>query len=524
MYTLGDSACRRTGIRRTGFWQPASDEGVQSVNRLARIMALTLALLCLFTIGAGVAVARLLPPRLALFQLPMISARGLAKPPGTVLAGVLGSTSADTGGGVATSAGVAASLGGLMKSGDLGSRVGALVTDLSTGQVLYALHPAVGLAPASTTKIATAVAALSTLGPGARFTTKVTIGPRRSGSGAGGATSIMLVGGGDPTLAAGRYPAADYPQPATLSSLAAATARALRARGIGSVLLRYDGTLFGGPQVARGWARLGAPGNYVSSGNVAPVTGLEVDQGRLTARGRPEDSDDPGNYRPRSLTPSKDAARAFGVFLRKDGITVRGKPGPGHAPRAGHVLAAVRSPALAEIVQQMLTESNNVIAETLARQVAVATGRPGTFTGAAAAVMAVTARLKVTGVHLFDGSGLSPLDRISPLALVALVTLAARSGPLSLRPVITGMPVAGFSGTLGPGSFFGPFGRSALGTVRAKTGNLTHVATMAGVAYTAGGQLLGFAFMGNDIAQRLAARPEATLAKLVTALARCGCA
>jgi D-alanyl-D-alanine carboxypeptidase/D-alanyl-D-alanine-endopeptidase (penicillin-binding protein 4) len=487
------------------------------------MMTLTLALLCLFTIGAGVAVARLLPSRLALFQLPAISARGLARPNGSVLAGATGSTSANVGGGGATPAGVAASLGGLMRSGDLGSRVGALVTNLSTGHVLYSLNPAVGLAPASTTKIATAVAALATLGPAARFTTKVMIAPVRSGSTARGQVGIVLVGGGDPTLAAGRYPTADYPQPATLSSLAATTATALRAKGISTVRLRYDDKLFGGPEVARGWAPLGAPSNYVSSGNFTPITGLEVDQGRLTARGRPEDSDDPANFRPRSLTPSKDAARAFAGFLRKDGITVRGAPAPGHPPRTGRVLAEVRSPALDEIVQQMLTESNNVIAETLARQVAVATGRPGTFAGAASAVMAVAARFKVTGVHLYDGSGLSPSDRISPRALVALVTLAARSGPLSLRPVITGMPVAGFSGTLGPGSFFGPFGPTALGTVRAKTGNLQHVATMAGVAYTAGGQLLGFAFMGNDIAQRLATRPETVLAQLATALAGCGC-
>jgi len=137
--------------------------------------------------------------------------------------------------------------------------------------------------------------------------------------------------------------------------------------------------------------------------------------------------------------------------------------------------------------------------------------------------MAVAARLHVTGLHLVDGSGLSPVDRISPRALVSLVGLAAKSGPRSLRPVITGMPVAGFSGTLGPGSFFGPFGRTALGTVRAKTGNLSHVATLAGVAYTASGQMLAFAFMGNGISSKLAALPESTLAQLATALAGCGC-
>jgi PBP4 family serine-type D-alanyl-D-alanine carboxypeptidase len=178
---------------------------------------------------------------------------------------------------------------------------------------------------------------------------------------------------------------------------------------------------------------------------------------------------------------------------------------------------------VAQIVQQMLAESNNVIAETLARQVAIATGRPGTFAAAAAAVTAVAARFNVKGVHLYDGSGLSPMNRISPRALVTLVGVAAKSGPGRLRPVITGLPVAGFSGTLGPGSYFGPFGQDALGTVRAKTGNLTHVATLAGVAYTSGGQLLAFAFMGNDISGQLGLQPELTLARLATALAGCGC-
>jgi serine-type D-Ala-D-Ala carboxypeptidase/endopeptidase (penicillin-binding protein 4) len=488
------------------------------VNRLARMMALTLALLCLFTIAAGAAVAHLMPRRLALFQLPAVSGHGLARS-GAVLRPVTGAPSAQAGG-VATATGVTARVDRLIKSGALGPHVGALVTDLSTGQVLYEQDAATGFTPASTTKIATAVAGLETLGPGARFTTKVLLN-KKSGN---GSARIVLLGGGDPTLAAGKYPAGDYPRPATLSSLAAATAKALRAKGISTVNLRYDGLLFGGPEVARGWKPAGVAGNYITTGNMTPITGLEVDQGRLTADGKPEDSDDNGNYRPRSLTPTRDAAHAFAALLRKSGVTVHGVLSADRAKPGGAaaVLAAVRSPVLSEIVQQMLTESNNVIAETLARHVAVATGRPGTFAGAAAAVTAVNARLKVHGLRLYDGSGLSPMDRISPRALVALVGLAARSGA-SLRPVLTGMPVAGFSGTLGPGSFFGPFGRPALGMVRAKTGNLTHVATMAGVAVTTGGQLLAFAFMGNNIPARLGPKPESTLAQLATALAGCGC-
>src|SRR5215831_16821791 len=229
MYTLGDSACRRTGNQRR-----LRGGGERTVNRLARMMALTLALVCLTVIGAGIAVAHLLPARLALFQMPQVSGAGLATP-GPSLPGDSG-VPQSTGPGAATAAGVAASLGGLIASGNLGPRVGALVTDLSTGHVLYSLNPAAGFVPASTTKIATAVAALDTLGPGARFTTAVvlrrrspsTSGPGGQGSTAGkgpGVVRIVLVGGGDPTLAAGPYPAADYPQPATLRALAAKTAK-----------------------------------------------------------------------------------------------------------------------------------------------------------------------------------------------------------------------------------------------------------------------------------------------------------
>ncbi len=489
-------------------------------GRLARMTLLTVALLGVFTVCAGAAVARLLPARLALFQLPRVSAKGLASV-GPGLPAVTGT--AGTGAhGQATAAGVTARIAGLIGSGQLGPDVGALVANLSTGKVLYQRSATTGFTPASTTKIATAVAAIDVLGPQARFTTSVTWRPPAAGDSQAGATgTIVLVGGGDPVLAAGPYPAGSYPQPATLSALARQTAAALHAKGVSAVRLRYDDTLFGGPPQGPGWPAFGAPDNYVSSGNVTIITGLEVDQGRLTARGKPEDADDPTNYRPRSMTPSRDAATAFAGFLRKDGIAVRSGPAP--AKSSGQVIAAVHSPPLDQIVQQMLTESNNVIAETLARHVAVATGKPGTFSGGAAAVMATDRALKVTGLHLFDGSGLSPFNKITPHALVTLIRLAAGAGPLKLRPVITGMPVAGFSGTLGPGSFFGPFGSAALGTVRAKTGNLTGVATMAGIAYTRSGELLAFVFMGNHIPAKLGAAPESTLAQLASAVAGCGC-
>ena len=303
------------------------------------------------------------------------------------------------------------------------------------------------------------------------------------------------------------------------ASLAASTAAALRARHISRVRLGYDTSLFTGPGLAPGWK----PG-YISTGNVTPIQSLEVDQGRLTASGAPQDADDPQNFRPRTLTPAADAAHAFAGFLARDGIRVPGPLRPTAARPASPALARVSSPPVAEMVQWMLMESNNVIAEDLARQVAIATGAPASFSGAAAAEQHALRRMGLrTGISLVDGSGLSPEDRIAPAALVKLVQLAA-VGRAQLRAVITGLPVAGFAGTLAPGgSAFGAFGPPALGLVRAKTGNLATVAALAGIAYARNGQLLGFAFMADRVRAKELAAAGADMAGLATTLAGCGC-
>jgi len=480
------------------------------VSRLHRMALLCLALLCAVTIGAGAAVARLLPPRLARWHIPTVAGR-LSGAAGAVLtpAGLAGAAGAAAGP-AATPAGVAAILRALAGSPALGSHAGVEVTDLRTGQVLYARSAGSGFAPASTTKVATATAALAALGADARFATRVVAGSVPG--------TIVLVGGGDPTLAAGRPPASDYPRPASLLSLAAATARALRARGETAVRLAYDTSLFTGPAFAPGWT----PG-YVTTGNVTAITALEVDQGRLTPSGAPQDADVPANARPRSSDPAAEAAQAFAGFLARDGIRLLGTPAPGAAGRGARPLATVWSPPLAAVIAQMLTESNNVIAENLARHVAIATGRPASFSGAAAAEQAVLGRLGVPGgVHLVDGSGLSPRDRVTPAALIKLLAVAAASP--RLRPVLAGLPVAGFSGTLGPGgSAFATIGRAGLGTVRAKTGNLTTVAALAGIAYARNGELISFAIMADRLPANGLAAGAADMARIATALAGCGC-
>ncbi len=478
--------------------------GGKPLGRLSRLVAAATALLCVFTIGAGVAVARLLPHRLELWQPVRIAAAPLVGS-GRVLSAATGAASA---GGSITMAGLSTALASAASSPALGPSVGVLVTDLSDGQVLYSRGASTGFTPASTTKLATAIAALQVLGASARFRTTVVTGAAPG--------DIVLVGGGDPTLAAGRPPSTDYPQPATLLDLASQAARALRERGVTSVQLGYDTSLYTGPGLAAGWSPA-----YVTTGNVTVITPLEVDQGRLTPSGQPQDADDPSNSLPRSADPSAQAAASFAGFLAADGISVQGTPSQVVAPAGATTLASVSSPPLSEIIQWMLEESNNVIAENLARHIALATGAQPSFTGAAAAEESVLRGLGVTGIELNDGSGLSPDDLITPSALVQLIGLAA-SRP-ALRSALTGLPVYGFSGTLAPGgstSFFSG-GSAGLGMVRAKTGNLSTVAALAGVAYARDGQLLAFAVMADQISNLASA--EADMGALANVLAGCGC-
>ncbi|HEY2442245.1 MAG TPA: D-alanyl-D-alanine carboxypeptidase/D-alanyl-D-alanine-endopeptidase [Streptosporangiaceae bacterium] len=480
------------------------------MTRRPRLLALTvLALLNLVTIGAGAALAGQLPGRLALWRIPVVAGRPLIRP-GSLL------DSAGATGPVPTSAGLTARLSGLLSASVLGSHVVAAVGDPASGKVLFSYNGDSPAAPASTTKLGTAVAALTTLGPAARFRTRVV-----AAAAGRGPLRIILVGGGDPTLAAGAAPGGGYPGPATLAQLAAATARALRAQHRTTVRLGYDSSLFTGPGLAPGWRQ-----SYVTTGDVTPISALEVDQGRLLPDGLPQDADDPGNLRPRSVRPAADAAAAFGRFLARDGIRVAGTASPVSAATGDSRLAQVSSPPLEAMVEQMLTESNNVIAENLARQVALAAGQPASFSGAAQAETRVLRRLDAgTGVHLVDGSGLSPQDRIPPATLVRLVALAASARHPGLRAAITGLPVAGFSGTLTRGqSVFGDVPPAARGVLRAKTGNLDTVVSLAGLVYDRDGTVLDFAFMADKVPRAAdLVMAAGAIDRLAGALTGCGC-
>jgi D-alanyl-D-alanine carboxypeptidase/D-alanyl-D-alanine-endopeptidase (penicillin-binding protein 4) len=351
-------------------------------------------------------------------------------------------------------------------------------------------------------KLLTTTTALDLLGPDHRFETTVKQGSDRR--------HIVLVGGGDPLLTDRRPSAAEaateYPPPATLQQLAALTARALKREGVRSVSVGYDGSLFTGPAVNPQWE----PG-YIPEFVVSPISSLWVDEGRAV----------PG-LSARVADPAREAGVRFAALLSQQGVDVDPGVRPVIAPRHAATLAGVESAPLAEIVQHIIELSDNEGAEVLLRQAALAAGRPGS---AAAGVEVVRRTLARLGVDLgdaviHDGSGLSRHDRLPVPVLIAVLQTDADSEHSDLRPVVTSLPVAGFSGSLDYRFVDAP---SGLGLVAAKTGTLTGVHALAGMVSTRSGAVLVFAAVADRVPVPKTFAARAQLDRIGAVLAGCGC-
>jgi len=94
-----------------------------------------------------------------------------------------------------------------------------------------------------------------------------------------------------------------------------------------------------------------------------------------------------------------------------------------------------------------------------------------------------------------------------------------------VRALLAGLPVAGFSGTLSAGqSVFAGIGGPALGSVRAKTGNLGTVTALAGLVTDKNSRTLVFAFMADKIpAKGMLSTAANAIDEAAAALANCGC-
>ncbi|ALL75125.1 MULTISPECIES: D-alanyl-D-alanine carboxypeptidase/D-alanyl-D-alanine-endopeptidase [unclassified Pseudonocardia] len=399
---------------------------------------------------------------------------------------------------VPTAAGITQVLSEQLSSPALGEVTGVVMDSSSPRGVapLWERDGGRAMVPGSTTKLLTAAAALLTMNPTDRLATRVVPGPSED--------SVVLVGGGDPSLTA--LPAGQdglYPEPARIDDLAAEVKNA-HPTPVRTVYV--DTGLWKGPAQSPGWGA-----SDVADGYVAPMSPLMLDGGRTA----PTEQDGP-----RSTDPAQAAGQALADALGATDVQ------DGTAAANAPVLGSVSSPPIASLVEYMLTASDNVSAEALARQVAVARDADASFDGGSRAVTEslVQAGYDVGGLQLADGSGLSRDNRIPARLLGAVLASAAAQSDSPndvqfLRPILTGLPVAGGGGTLTERFGDGP-SVAGRGVVRAKTGTLSGASSLAGVVTDVDGRLLVFALLSNGTSPA-DARPA--LDRVAATLSRCGC-
>ncbi|GLW30220.1 hypothetical protein Areg01_31600 [Actinoplanes regularis] len=417
-------------------------------------------------------------------------------------------------GAVPNAAAVKEALDPLVKSSALGSTVHVSVMDVASAQVLYSQNADIPTTPASTTKLLTAATALAARGPAYRLATRVVAGENPG--------EVVIIGGGDPTLAINAK--GQFPGAARLDRLAAQVRKALGDTPVTKVTV--DISLFSGPETATGWSS----DDISPGGQVSKIQALMTNAGRIT----PVHNDSGGD--PRFSDPALAAGRAFakqlgvpsskvskGTAPAADAATGASASAPAAAVTPGQELGRVESPPLVQILDWMLQQSDNTLAEAMARQVAVAAGAEASFDGASEAMIKKLRELGLPGdeANLYDGSGLSRHNGISPTLLVQTLALAAGGTRPELSAMFNGLPVAGWSGTLRTRFVTPSVNQSAQGIVRAKTGTLRGVNTLAGVLITKDGRVLSFAIMASSTSDPGSAK--AALDKVAARLVACGC-
>lgn len=422
-------------------------------------------------------------------------------------------------------------------------RWGVVVAELDSGRVVYAHSADALMQPASNQKVFTTSAALDALGP--RWTTRTSVyAADEPGSDGVLRGDLVLYGRGDPNLS-GRFSAAgDALEP--MRRLAAQ----LRERGLRRVegALVADESYLSGPPHGSGWAwedlqwHFGAEVSALSFNDnlatvhvtpgarigdpcavaVEPDVGyLEIDNQAVTAAGAASRVSVHGSLDGALVEvggdlsarasgwsgevavhdPALYAATGFRRALADAGIEVAGpirkldaymtRP-DSLAPDGLVELAAIDSLPLSELVRVVNKHSQNLHAELILRLLGHERGPEGLASDEAgvAVVTAFCQRIGAfaPGAKIFDGSGLSRLDRVSPAMLLGVVR-AMSTNPNGAY-FLDSLPEAGIDGTL----------RHRLGgiAVRAKTGSLETAKALSGYVTSASGKRLAFSILYNN--------------------------
>ncbi|MFN3911745.1 D-alanyl-D-alanine carboxypeptidase/D-alanyl-D-alanine-endopeptidase [Hyphomonas sp.] len=415
-----------------------------------------------------------------------------------------------------------------------GVRLGVMVATLS-GEPVFADKANQRFIPASNTKLFTAAATFHLVAHIDQADPALGTSLRLLPPGDGAAPSLVLVGAGDPAL----RDAADC-----LSNCLRELADAVAARGITRVVDVYgDDTLFPYEPWGMGWSwnnlpfYFGAPisaltvnGNAAalrvgpSPADGAPVTavwapGDDVMRVRNDAVTGPPGSENllsvlrwPGsdevvlsgslpadaaarNYFLSVPQPAQTAAERLIRLLAARGITIDGaaKVRSRNEPLAGEEIARLAAPPLLQSVVYVSEDSDNLAAELLLRHIARAGGGEGAQDGLDAVhAMLDQAGISRAEIELFDGSGLSPYNRVTPGSTVRFLTWTA-SQPWGEAFRAT-LPVGGRTGSLARRFR----GTPLEGRLFAKTGTVQGVNALSGFMLAASGETLVFSVIAND--------------------------
>lgn len=419
-------------------------------------------------------------------------------------------------------------LGRAMRSGNWG----VLVVSLTTGDTLFGRNPDTALLPASTMKLFTSAVALDRFGTSGRFETEVL---RAGAIGSDGVLrgDLVLRGAGDPTLGGKALEhGAEPPMTELARQIVASGVRRISGGIVG------DASAFDDGRVPDGWRK-----RYLSASYAARVSALSFNENRITMIVRPEGGrvsigfdpavtgvpmsndvklvngsrggrvrvrqDSTGRFAVVGWIGTQSAARdyqyvveapelfaagALRASLAASGVIVDGPVRIGRAPLGAVRIAALASPTLDKIVTQMNGESNNHFAELLFRNAARSMSGTGSAEGGNVLLhhfLSDKVNVAAAAVFAADGSGLSTLDRVTPRAMVHLLSYARRAlwGPV----FEASLPVAGETETLRHRMRYTP----ARGNLHAKTGTTNDVASLGGYVTAKNGEQLAFSFIYN---------------------------
>ncbi|WP_223846861.1 D-alanyl-D-alanine carboxypeptidase/D-alanyl-D-alanine-endopeptidase [Bifidobacterium rousetti] len=371
----------------------------------------------------------------------------------------------------------------LGKAEGMGTDFSVAVAD-GNGRVIAEHESTTAREPASTTKTLTAYAAASTLEMGGTLDTEVYL--TRTGSD----PTIVLKGNGDMLLGAGQSDPTHINGRAGLATLADRTVAALKAEGVDHVALATDDSLFGDDRTPANIIENNAEHRYYTA-----LASMAIDGGRDWTGLESQDKDSFTEYPVLSEHPAADAANVFRTLLTERGITVTDSTDV-TGQRTDNRIASVSSAPLNEVMAFMLRHSDNTLAQLFGRLTALKLGTGNSIAGDSKAVETVLKEHGITtdGLVLSSCSGLAPGTRLTADTLVQVQSrLVEPSDPAAAA--LEGLSVPGLVGT----ARTRVADDSTRGLIRVKTGSLEGVRSLAGSVSLAGGGVLAFAVIVNNV-------------------------